>query len=103
MNALSRSRLMDQTLRELRKLKEQGPRTSYWAALQVAAPGLLEELLEHQNALELAPCEQISHVVADWLWIRIVGWCQRHNVPELQREELFKLIESVKAGLPLTP
>lgn len=102
MNTLSRSRLLYKTLEELRKLKDQGPTTSYRAALQVAAPGLLEELLEHHDSLELDPSEQMSQVIADWLWIRILGWCQRHNVPEMQREELFRLVESVHSGLPLT-
>ncbi|MFN3769427.1 MAG: hypothetical protein ACK4TD_13740 [Ectopseudomonas guguanensis] len=102
MNALNRSRLLDQTLAELRRLKEQGPTTSYRAALQVAAPGLLEELLEHQDKMEIAPNEQVCQAVADWLWLRLLGWFQTNNVPEKQREELFRLVESVHAGLPLT-
>ncbi len=101
MNALSRSRLMDQTLQELRRLKEQGPTSSYRAALQVAAPGLLEELLEHQDKMETVPHELVCQAVADWLWLRLLGWCQSHGVSEAQREGLFKLIESVRAGLPL--
>jgi len=101
MKALSRSRLMDQTLQELRKLKEQGPTTSYRAALQVAAPGLLEELLEHQDRIEVSPSEQACQKIADWLWIRFLGWCQSNNVSENQQEELFKLVESIRAGLPL--
>ncbi|WGL64938.1 hypothetical protein QDX81_08630 [Pseudomonas sp. CW003PS] len=101
MNALSRSRLLDQTLEELRKLKEQGPTSSYRAALQVAAPGLLEELLEHQHQLETAPNEQVCHAVADWLWIRILGWCQKNNVPDSHREALFRLVDSIRAGVPI--
>jgi hypothetical protein len=40
-------------------------------------------------------------LVADWLWLRILGWCQKHHIPEEQCEELFKLIEAVRLGLPL--
>ncbi|TEP46264.1 hypothetical protein [Pseudomonas aeruginosa] len=101
MNALSRSRLLDQTLEELRKLKEQGPTSSYRAALQVAAPGLLEGLLEHYDELESTSSEQVCQLVADWLWLRILGWCQKHHIPEERCEELFKLIEAVRVGLPL--
>jgi len=101
MNTLSRTRLMDQTLQELRRLKENVPAASYHAALQIAAPGLLERLLEHYDELESTSSEQVCQLVADWLWLRILGWCQKHQIPEEQCEDLFKLIEAVRNGLPL--
>ncbi len=96
-----RSRLLMQTLDELRRLKAAGPRSSYRSALQVAAPGLLEGLLEHYEELESTSSEQICHLIADWLWLRMLGWCQTHRVPDSQREDLFTLVESVRVGLPL--
>lgn len=45
MNTLNRSRLLDQTLKELRKLKEQGPPTSYRAALQLQPLACLRSCL----------------------------------------------------------
>ncbi|WAJ37273.1 hypothetical protein OU800_22125 [Pseudomonas sp. GOM7] len=99
--ALRRTRLMDTTLGELRRLKEMGPESSYRAALKISAPTILEELIVFQDSLEATSSERICELVADWLWLRILGWCQKNQVSEAQQDELFKLFESVRQGLPL--
>lgn len=101
MKALRRTRLLETTLCELRRLKEMGPESSYRATLRISAPTILEELIAVEDSLEAIPSERVCELVADWLWLRILGWCQKNQVSEAQRDELLKLFESVRQGLPL--
>ncbi|OLU25671.1 hypothetical protein BVH03_17835 [Pseudomonas sp. PA15(2017)] len=93
--------MLSRTFDELRLLRNSGPPSAYRAALHIAAPGILEALLERHDKLDAAPSEQLCELVADWLWLRILGWCQRNNVPDSQREDLFKLVEAIRTAVPL--
>lgn len=102
-----RSSFLSQTIDELRDLKSNGHHSAYRSALAISAPGLVEALIERVEELESTSTEQLCEAIAAWLGIRMLGWCQQHQIPELQRETLFKLVEAVRTGsgipIPCTP
>lgn len=93
---------LGQALSELRQLKAHAPRCTYRSALVLAAPGLVEALIERQEELESTTAEQACEAIANWISLRILGWCQRHNISDPERDELLSLIASAKSGLPFT-
>ncbi|WP_313025540.1 PA2781 family protein [Pseudomonas lopnurensis] len=92
---------LNQALSELRQIKAHAPKSTYRSALVIAAPGLVEALLERQEELESTSTEQACEVIASWISLRILGWCQRHGIPDAAKEELLSLIASVRTGMPM--
>lgn len=101
MNAL-RSQFLTQTLHELRQLKQSGPDKVYRSALAVAAPGLVDALMERNVELEEVSPEKTCELVADWMWLRLLGWSQQLQLADEHRDSLFAMVESVKTGAPLS-
>lgn len=98
-----RTKHLEQALRELSLMKAAGPQnpSNYRASLRLVASGVLEELLEHVDSECHDSSSQVCEKVADWLWLRILGWCQTHHVSDTQQDELLRLMESVRAGVPI--